>query len=552
LVRNIPELLLNPLSLNLKLESPVARITGITLLAVWAGVAGFRIIGLFLQLYRIRKLKQHASSPSAELDELFKKLIEDLSVNRRVELKVSRSTRSAFLLGFVRPTILLPANATLQFQETELVLRHELAHLQRRDDWANLIQHFILAACFFHPAAWWICRRLSLEREIACDDHVLERSGRPKNYALVLANLAGHMERSVPLVAPGSSNNKTQLKERIDMILNRHRNSSPRLAKTWLVFTTSTITLLAAAMASAGPRITLAPSDAAAEVANASPGNPPAALLRNGQPVGDAEAHERTTPDPTRVGAGPKVKSHSAVGVKVQVPPSVSLGLSSPTAVVAVTPAPAPSPSAPAEPAPAAPPAPPVTRWTPHPARLGPVESSLEQRLHRLEEMVDSLMNRSGSKSYGYGLPSKPGNDAFDQKDIAELHDMAKRQADLAHKHAIDPKEMEKIRESAQRQAKLGAEAAKRAAANMEKNLNTDKKPQEAQKSKEGALKQLEAVRKQLQILEREKEKLDAQIEKLEADQERLEELDNEEQAALAPRLRNSAAESLVQPLTTF
>src|SRR5439155_7701673 len=141
------------------------------------------------------------------------------------------------------------------------------------DDWANLVQHFILAVFFFHPAVWWISKKLSLEREIACDDHVLQQNRRPQAYALLLANLAARLQRGLPLLAPGSSNNKTQLKQRIDMILNTHRNTSPCLAKTWLAFITSAAALLTVAIICSAPRIVLAQNETApAPSADASAG----------------------------------------------------------------------------------------------------------------------------------------------------------------------------------------------------------------------------------------------------------------------------------------
>ena len=57
--------------------------------------------------------------------------------------------------------------------ELNAILLHELAHLRRRDDWTNLIQKIVGALLFFHPAVWWIEKKLALEREMACDDLVL-------------------------------------------------------------------------------------------------------------------------------------------------------------------------------------------------------------------------------------------------------------------------------------------------------------------------------------------------------------------------------------------
>jgi hypothetical protein len=43
---------------------------------------------------------------------------------------------------------------------------------------------------FFHPAVWWIDKRLSLEREMACDEAVLAKTQNPQAYARCLVSLA--------------------------------------------------------------------------------------------------------------------------------------------------------------------------------------------------------------------------------------------------------------------------------------------------------------------------------------------------------------------------
>ena len=55
--------------------------------------------------------------------------------------------RAAVVLGFVHPVVLLPAEMDQDANEGEAehVLRHELAHVDRRDDWWNLAQQLIQA-----------------------------------------------------------------------------------------------------------------------------------------------------------------------------------------------------------------------------------------------------------------------------------------------------------------------------------------------------------------------------------------------------------------------
>jgi hypothetical protein len=109
-----------------------------------------------------------------------------------VALLVSDEVRVPTALGFFRPAVVLPAWALreLSAEELRVILLHELAHLRRWDDWTNLAQKILKAVFFFHPAVWWIEGRLSLEREMACDDMVLEQTANPAGYAASLVSIA--------------------------------------------------------------------------------------------------------------------------------------------------------------------------------------------------------------------------------------------------------------------------------------------------------------------------------------------------------------------------
>jgi hypothetical protein len=51
---------------------------------------------------------------------------------------------------------------------------------------ANLLQRLVEVVLFFHPAVWWISRRITIERENACDDAVLRLDCPRLQYAEVL------------------------------------------------------------------------------------------------------------------------------------------------------------------------------------------------------------------------------------------------------------------------------------------------------------------------------------------------------------------------------
>ncbi|MFI4860033.1 MAG: M56 family metallopeptidase [Phycisphaerales bacterium JB063] len=98
------------------------------------------------------------------------------------------SATGPLLVGLFRPMILLPAAAVTQLTPAQLeaVIAHELAHLKRYDPWLLLFQRVVETLLFFHPMAWVVSRRMSAERENACDDMVLASGARPADYASAL------------------------------------------------------------------------------------------------------------------------------------------------------------------------------------------------------------------------------------------------------------------------------------------------------------------------------------------------------------------------------
>jgi beta-lactamase regulating signal transducer with metallopeptidase domain len=518
------------------LGSRIPAIASVIVLAAWLIIAAGRLSVLLFRVHGIRQLKQNALPADAELTHLFQQLMQKFAIKRQVALKVSTAHRSPVLLGFLHPVVLLPAQPSPK--EAGQILRHELAHVQRRDDWANLVQHVVHAVLFFHPGVWWISKRLTLEREIACDDQVLQQSGQPRAYALLLANLAGRMQERPALLAPGASTNKGQLQQRIDMILDTKRNTSPRLAKGRWGFITSAAALVAWVAIYAGPRVVLAQNEtpppdgpALAPAPVAAPGIAAAGALAPAPVVifsaPDAPA---ATPAPSSVGEGPKYKRAGASSAPwAIVAPAVPGVPANPAAPAAVTIAPvAPMPMiATMQALPDRPGRP------PRPARASGADSALEERLARLEQLVQSLVAQQNDKNFQFHFKGPEG--MIDRKEVAKIEEFARKQADIARQQAINPKDIEKMQEMAERQAKVAIDQAKRATKEAERAARADQKRQFNWKSKDAKdayRAQLDGLRRQLETLEREREKLDRQIEQLEQKQEQLDEQQDEDQAS--------------------
>lgn len=93
--------------------------------------------------------------------------------------------------GILSPEILLPLGIdhVLNQREFDAVLVHELAHARRRDNLIRLLYEISLCLLWFHPLIWLAGARMSLYRELSCDEEVIQRA---QGQALVsaLAKLA--------------------------------------------------------------------------------------------------------------------------------------------------------------------------------------------------------------------------------------------------------------------------------------------------------------------------------------------------------------------------
>jgi len=141
---------------------------------------------------------------------------------RRAELCTSMEVERPSVFGFFRPRILIPPALmeSLPTEDLRQVVVHEMEHLRRGDDWTNLLQKVGLALFPLNPALLWVERRVCAERELACDDRVLDSGGARKAYATCLTRLAEYsiVRRSLSL-ALGAWERQSELVRRVNRLL---------------------------------------------------------------------------------------------------------------------------------------------------------------------------------------------------------------------------------------------------------------------------------------------------------------------------------------------
>lgn len=114
-----------------------------------------------------------------------------LGIRRAVSLRIVETLASPITAGWWRPVVLMPAAlvARMPPELLEALLAHELAHVRRHDFLVNLLQNVVEILLFYHPAVWWLSRRIRHERELVADSIAAGLTGEPRRLALALSEL---------------------------------------------------------------------------------------------------------------------------------------------------------------------------------------------------------------------------------------------------------------------------------------------------------------------------------------------------------------------------
>jgi beta-lactamase regulating signal transducer with metallopeptidase domain len=181
------------------------------------GVAFFslRSAGGFLLIERERR--RQSTLVNDRVLEICYALQDRLGLNRAIAYCECKWLQAPAVIGWFRPIVFLPMTALTGLSEGQLeaVIAHELAHVQRFDPFVNVFQVCVETLLFYHPAIWWLNKKIRAEREHCCDDMAVGLCGNPVEYARALTLMEEW--RSAPAFAMAA--NRGPLGERIVRVL---------------------------------------------------------------------------------------------------------------------------------------------------------------------------------------------------------------------------------------------------------------------------------------------------------------------------------------------
>lgn len=145
------------------------------IVVVWA--AGF-LMSIMYYFLKHRRFLKAVKRWSRDFDKekifaLLDKANAELSITKCLEVKTCKIVSTPMLIGLIKPVILLPPN-DFEYDELELIIRHELTHYKRKDLWYKALVLFTNAVHWFNPFVYIMARAVTTDCEMSCDEAVLK------------------------------------------------------------------------------------------------------------------------------------------------------------------------------------------------------------------------------------------------------------------------------------------------------------------------------------------------------------------------------------------
>ena len=194
---------------------------------LWLWVAVSLVLWNVWRLLRYRRLIEQAGNKvNSRLQQIAEEEARLAGIGGEIRLLASPLAQSPMLVGFFRPTILLPLEH-LPDSDARFILAHELTHFRRKDLWKKLLFLMVRCAHWFNPIVYLLNRDFSRWLETSCDEQVvssLDRDQR-KEYGRLLIDCAPASRYAGPKLYVSFASCRYKLKRRISIMLNSDKKS---------------------------------------------------------------------------------------------------------------------------------------------------------------------------------------------------------------------------------------------------------------------------------------------------------------------------------------
>ena len=206
------------------------RLSAVLLLGIWGAGCAACLIPTILAFFRLQQIENAFAKKSALPPRIVRRIAK---LANQMAMKIPRIIvgppgAMPMVWSFGRSRLFLPADIdSWSPMRLNAVLLHELVHLKRRDPTWFLVAQLARAVNWFNPLAWYAVRRLRIECERACDDHVLRMGIDASEYASHLLALSTSVRTtsgtaSLALAMANKPNVENRIISILDERMNRH------------------------------------------------------------------------------------------------------------------------------------------------------------------------------------------------------------------------------------------------------------------------------------------------------------------------------------------
>ena len=178
---------------SLFMQAPQAPIGWLSFIGfVYCIVLGGLIIKTGFQFYQLTALIKTSNFSDSPNYTSFINSLPNASKGKKVKIGISTTIDTPISFGWIEPIILLPIALVNQLtvKEIESIILHEWAHILRNDYLINIITSLVQVILFFNPFSYLLNKEISLQREIACDNFVINASVEKLDYLNAIYKIA--------------------------------------------------------------------------------------------------------------------------------------------------------------------------------------------------------------------------------------------------------------------------------------------------------------------------------------------------------------------------
>jgi beta-lactamase regulating signal transducer with metallopeptidase domain len=205
--------------------------------ALWLAGTGVIAVVSIVRIARFRRALHAAAVPAgAAVLQIAERAAASLGMRMRAQIMIASTGAVPFIWWCMgRACIVLPASTVNGLDERELflVLKHELAHMRRRDHMVRWLDWAVVSWLWWNPLAWIARRGIRANEELACDALVLRtRDTAPSDYGRCLIAVAESISSPV-FRAPAQActmGDGGSLEERIRLIMSDTLRNRPSVS----------------------------------------------------------------------------------------------------------------------------------------------------------------------------------------------------------------------------------------------------------------------------------------------------------------------------------